>query len=94
MGLKIKANTFFTQRYLKVAPDGVVFCETALAGGIRKFRFEQIFCVCMSGENLLSFQVGQEVFSLPVKPNNRKHQEVVSALLRELGETLPAAVQR
>lgn len=89
MGLTIKANTFLTQRYLTVAAEGIVYCETG--GGKRKFRFEQIFCVCMSSDNVLSFQVGQEVFTLKVKPHKRKHQEVISSLLRELAETLPAA---
>lgn len=90
---RIKANTFFMQRYLDVDAYGVTYCETALAGGKRRFRYDQIECVCMSPENLLSFQVGSEVFSLPIKPNKRKHQEAVSALLSGLAGTVPAAAQ-
>lgn len=89
MGWKIKSNTFFIQRYLYVDAYGVTFCETALAGGKRKFRFDQIECVCMSPENLLSFQVGNEVWSLPVNPKKRRHQEAVSALLNGLAGTVP-----
>lgn len=93
MGWKIKANTFLIQRYLYVDDRGVTFCESALPGGKRHFLFDQIECVCMSPENMLSFQVGSEVFSLPVAPGKRKHQEAVSALLNGLARTVPAAAR-
>lgn len=90
---RIKANTFFMQRYMDVDDFGVTFCETAITGGKRRFRFEEIECVCISPEDLLSFQVGTEVFSLPIKQNKRKHQEAVSALISGLTRTAPAAAQ-
>jgi hypothetical protein len=90
MGWKIKSNTLFIQRYLKIDAFGVTFCETAFTGGKRTFRFEEIDGVCMSPENLLSLHVGNEVFSLSVNPEKKQHQEAVSALLSGLGRTLPA----
>jgi hypothetical protein len=87
MSLTIKANTFATQRYLQITPTGVVFCETAFTGGKRTFRFQEIDNVLMSTENVLSFQVGQEVFSLPVKPTNSKHQETINAMIQGVGQT-------
>lgn len=82
MSFTIKANTLLTHRYLQVNPTGVVFCETAFAGGKRKFRFDQIDLVLMSADHQLSFQVGREVFSLPVKPGKRKHDQTIHALIQ------------
>lgn len=90
---RIKANTFFMQRYMDVDDYGVTFCETAIGGGKRRFGYDEIECVCMSPENLLSFQVGNEVFSLPINPKKRKHQEAVSALIGGLGRTVPAPLK-
>jgi hypothetical protein len=89
MALKIKANSFFMTRWLEVRSDGVRFCETAALGGVRQFKFEQVECVLLSAEGLLSFQVGQEVFSLPVKPGQEKHQKVIDALLQEVRRANP-----
>lgn len=91
MGWKIKSKTFFMQRYLYVDAHGVTFCETALFGGKQKFGFDQIECVCISPANLLSFQVGNQVWSLPVNPQKRRHQEAVSALLNGLAGTVPVS---
>lgn len=87
MSLTINANSFATQRYLQVTAAGVVFCETSFTGGKRTFPFDQIDCVLLSTGNLLSFQVGQEVFSLPVKPGNKKHQETINALIQGVNQT-------
>jgi hypothetical protein len=81
MRLRIKANTIATVRWMEVDSYGVTFCETAFTGGKRRFRFHDIDLVLMSPDNVLAFQVGQEVFSLPVKPKNKKHQRVIDALL-------------
>jgi hypothetical protein len=87
MSLRIKANTFATQRYLQVDPGGVVFVETSLTGGKRRFQFHEIESVLISKDNLLAFQVGQEVFSLPVKPAKKKHQQVINALIQGVSRT-------
>ena len=60
-------------------------------GGKKQFGFDQIECVCMSPANLLSFQVGNQVWSLPVNPQKRRHQEAVSALLSGLAGTVPVS---
>lgn len=82
MRLRIKANSFAMQRYLEVDGGGITFCETAFMGGKRRFQFSQIDLVLMSSENQLSLQVGTEVFQLPVDPRNKKHQQVIDALIR------------
>ena len=87
MRWKIRANTFFTHRYLEVHDKGVTFVETAIVGGRRKFRFDQIDCVYMSPDNQLSLQIGTQIVSVPVNPNKRRHQQAVSALLAGLGQT-------
>jgi len=89
MALKIKASSFFTNHTLEVNPAGVTFIETTLGGGKRKFRFEQIELVLMSPGDVLSFQVGREVFSIPTNPKNKSHQEVINALLEKLRRNAP-----
>jgi len=84
MALKIKASDLITQRYLVVDSSGVEFKETAFVGGRRRFAFHEIDCVMLSTEGALSFQVGREVFSIRTKRDNRKHQEVIDTLVREL----------
>ncbi|MBN1918372.1 MAG: hypothetical protein JW889_10705 [Verrucomicrobia bacterium] len=84
MALKISANSAFTHRYLKLRSWGVTFRETAAFGGVHKFPFSQIEYILMSPKAVLSFQVGQEVFSIPTKPKKKKHIETIEALLREV----------
>lgn len=88
MKLKIKANTLTTQRYLEVKSSGVTFCETALMGGRRTFPFRDIDVILMSPENVLSFQVGREVFKLPVKPHHPQHRQVIDTLVQEVRQTV------
>ncbi len=82
MTLKINAGDLLTNRYLVVDSEGVKFCETSLGGGTRRFRFSDIECILISPDHKLSFQVGNEVFSIPTKPANEKHQTVISSLVR------------
>ena len=84
MGLKISANTAFTHRYLLVDSSGVVFCETSTFGGVRRFNFDQVDCILSGEPNLLSFQVGDEVFSLPYKPRNSNHKKAIETLIHEV----------
>jgi len=84
MALKIKVHSLFKQWYLEIDSDGVKFCETAAWGGVRRFRFQQVEYILMSPDGVLSFQVGNEVFSIPTKPDNPKHQEVVNTFVREV----------
>ena len=84
MKLKINANTFVTKRYLEVNSSGVAFCETSFLGGVRRFGFHEIECVLMSEDNVLSFQVKQEVFSVLTKPSRKKHKRVIDTLVHEV----------
>ena len=81
MTYKIKANSLFMVRYLKVTDWGVVYVETALMGGKRKFNYGQIDYVLMSPTNVLSFQVGNQVFSIPTNPYKAKHQQAIAQLM-------------
>lgn len=84
MALKIDASSLVSRHYLIVNSDGVKYFEGALGIAARSFRFGQIECVLMSADHKLSFQVGQEVFTIPTKPENAKHQQVISTLVQEL----------
>lgn len=81
MSLIIRANSFFVKRYLKVDQYGVEFLETAAFGGRRSFRFDQIDCILISPERILSFQVGNEVFRIQTKPGKAQHQQTIQYLL-------------
>jgi hypothetical protein len=84
MSLKISASSLFTKHYLMVDSNGVKFYETSAFGGPKRFPFSRIECVLMSPDNKLSFQVGNEVFAIPTKPSDAKHQAAINALLQEV----------
>ena len=84
MALKIKASSFVEQCVLEIRRSGVRYRKTAFTGGVRDFTFAQIDAILMSPSHVLSFQVGKEVFSVQTKPKDRKHREVIDALLREV----------
>ncbi|MEJ0090910.1 MAG: hypothetical protein WDM80_14355 [Limisphaerales bacterium] len=88
MSLKITENSLFKKHYLIVDSGGVKFYESAAFGGAKRFPFSQIKCLLMSPDHRLSFQVGNEVFSIPTKPGNTKHQATIEALLQELRRTV------
>lgn len=84
MALRITASDFATSSWLQVDKDGVTFSEATLTTSRRKFPFSQIVSVLMAPDHVLSFQVGDEVFSIRTNPRNKKHQEVIAALLAGL----------
>jgi hypothetical protein len=87
MSLKITANSLLTKHFLMVDSGGVKFYDGTGFSGARRFRFGQIECVLMAPDHKLSFQVGQEVFSIPTKPGDPKHQNVIDFLLHEVRRT-------
>jgi hypothetical protein len=87
MALKISHNSLFSKHYLIVDSGGVKFYENSF-GGAKRFPFSRIECVLMSTDNKLSFQVGNEVFSIPTKPEDAGHQAVIEALLQEVRRTV------
>jgi hypothetical protein len=82
MGLKIKASTFTTQRYLEVFSDGVRYVETAALGGKRSIKFHEIDHVFLSEDGLLALQVGTEMFSIPINRSKADHLQALNALLQ------------
>ena len=94
MSLKIAASSLFTKRYLLVDSGGVKFYDGTGFSGARRFQFSQIECVLMSPDNKLSFQAGNEVFSIPTKPGNAKHQTVINTLLQEVRRTAAEVTPR
>lgn len=91
MKLKIKASSAVMSHSLEVRPEGVRFTETALWGN-RSFGFSQIDCVLMAPNQVLSFQVGQEVFSIPTVPGNSTHQATIAALVEGVRRSVGPAV--
>jgi hypothetical protein len=86
MSLKITNRSFLTSHFLSVDSGGVKFAgETAL--GAKRFHFHQIDCILMAPDHKLSFQVGREVFTIPTKPDDPKHQNVITCLLQEVRRT-------
>ena len=84
MGMKIKAGDLLENLSLEIQSDGVTFCQTAFTGGKRHFRFHEIGCILLSGDHKLSFQVGKEVFSIPTKALDTKHQEIIAAFVYQV----------
>jgi hypothetical protein len=96
-GLTIKANTLTRQRYLEIHSGGVIFCDAVALGGRRTFTYQQINCVLLSQDQVLSFQVGHEVFSLPLRPDNSAQlaalDTFVAGVKRSLEPSGPIMVQ-
>jgi hypothetical protein len=92
MSLKITSSSLITKHYLIVDSGGVKFYESAAWGGAKRFQFNQIECVLMAPDHKLSFQVGNEVFSIPTKPDNAKHKAAIDALLQEVRRTKAAGI--
>jgi len=91
MALKIKANSLIEHCYLQIFGSGVEYRRTAFTGGARHFPFGQVDAILMDANNVLSFQVGEEVFSLQTKPSNAKHREVIGIFLQEVRRAHGAA---
>ena len=87
MSLKISNNSLFEKHFLSVDSDGLKFYNSGLLGS-RRFRFNQIETVLLSPTNVLSFQVGNEVFSIPTKPDDQKHRNVIDFLVQEVRRTM------
>jgi hypothetical protein len=71
-----------------VYPSYAIFYESSFVGGKHVIAFKNILCVLMSADNVLSLQVGQEVYSLPVNPSKAKHQATIAALLQGISQSI------
>lgn len=89
MAHKITHRSFADNRTLEVHAEGVRFTEASGFSSHREFRFDEILCVLLSPENLLSFQAGSEVFSVPTDPANAAHQAALEALLAGVNASAP-----
>lgn len=87
MKYRITVSSFFETHSLEVKPDEVVYRQTAFSGGVRRIKFYQIELILISPGNLLSLQVGNEVLSIPFKPQDAKHQSALAELLRLVNQT-------
>jgi len=67
-----------------VKRDRVKFYESGMFFGARSFRFREISGLLLGPDERLSFQVGLETFSLPVKPDHPKHQAAIAELVAGL----------
>ncbi len=83
MKLKIDASSLFSHHYLKLGKSNISYYEGTFLGS-RSFRFDQIDAVLVSPTNVLSFQVGQEVFSIQMNPAKPRHQATLEALLENV----------
>ena len=92
MSLNITANSLISKYFLMVDSDGVKYSDGTGFASAKRFQFSQIESVLMSPDNKLSFQVGNEVFAIPTKPDNAKHKEAIDALLQELRRTLTTGI--
>ncbi len=90
MALKIDASSLLTRRFLILRKNGVKFYGASFWGA-RRFRFDQIECVLMSGDHQLSFQVAKEVFTIQTRPEKPKHQAAIVAFLEGLAHSRAAA---
>lgn len=90
MGLRIKESSLLTNTILKIDSKGITYSD--IIGTKRKFGFGEIVCILMSEDNVLSFQVGEEVFKIRVKPGKKEHQAVIETFLREVRRATGHAV--
>lgn len=81
MALKIVHRSLFRRDFLIVKRDCFKIYEYGMFFGARRFLFSDIRCVLMSPEHKLSVQVGNEVFSIRTRPDKKKHQDTIAALV-------------
>jgi hypothetical protein len=91
---KIRHRSFADSRALEVTAEGVVFTEATPFSNKRKFSFGEILCVLLSPGQMLSFQVGSEVFSVPIEAGNQEHRAAINALLTGVNgsQTVPPPI--
>jgi hypothetical protein len=81
MGLILRASGFFESRYLQIKKGMVYVPSLSFLGGRKRYAFSEIEYVLITSNNVLSFQAGQDVFSIQTRPYKQKHEAVMQALL-------------
>ena len=91
MNFTIKAHGFFVAHSLKISEQGVVFENSAVSRIKRRVAFNQIDGMLMSEKNVLSIQVGSELFSIPTSSENPQHTEAIDAMVKAVQASKPSA---
>jgi hypothetical protein len=86
MGVRIVASAGGIERELTLDDDGILLRSPSVAGGTRRFPLASVDCLLLSTKGVLTFQVGSEVFAVPLRKDDREHQAAVAALARALGQ--------
>ena len=89
---RINSASLFFRQFLVVDDDGVKHCAPGMFQTATQFRFDEIVCVLLAPDNTLSFQVGDQVYSIATKPNDKKHQAAIAALIQSVEATVPSPV--
>jgi len=85
MRLEIINRDATSNRYLACDEQGVDYINAEQAGApLRHFTFDKIDCVLVSPQGRLSFQVGSEVFSVMVSPQNAMHLQLIESLVHSV----------
>ncbi|MFC1840331.1 hypothetical protein ACFL1N_12170 [Thermodesulfobacteriota bacterium] len=89
MGMKISRSGLVEKTNLTLKKDGIVFYQSgAISGSKKKFKFHEIDYILISKDNNLSFQVGNEVFTVKVNPDNKKHNLAIEHLIEATKQTV------
>jgi len=88
---KISANSIFQYRYMIIDDRGITYAESVITTRKRRFSYLDIEYVFVSPTNEITFQVGEESFSLPYKPYDKKHQAFLEGLKQRVWATMPAS---
>ena len=83
MSFKISNSSLFDKHFLAVDSEGVRF-NNGSSIVAKRFRFSEIETVLFSANHTLSLQIGKEVFSIPTKPEDPDHQNLIAFLLQEV----------
>lgn len=83
MAIRIVADSAFEARRATLDQKGLHYQGGPL-GLTRHFAFADIVCVLRAADGSVSWQVGKEVFSLPLKAGNPQHDQFVTTLVQEV----------
>lgn len=90
MSLKISNSNLVSKHYITVDSGGVQYFDNALIGGLKRVPFANIDCILMSPDHKLSLQMGTQVYTVQVNPEDPDHQTVINALLQEVRRSVEA----
>ncbi|MEO7413455.1 MAG: hypothetical protein ABIZ81_08860 [Opitutaceae bacterium] len=81
----ITTGGMLSSHYLEVTFMGVRYSGAQASGtAVKRCNFEKITGVLLSPAHELSFQIGKEIFRIPTKPDDPKHQAAIAALIAGL----------